>query len=330
MSNSTELYKKLMEQAQKDKVNLNANSLKELRKLYQDSIEGILNKADKANGGFTKAWLKDYEKYLRIRMNELDDKIAKLTKDAIISSSQIAATVNGDFLSMLNNKYELDIPKKLIGFAYNVSDDVLLNIINGGFYKDNKSLSERIWGYGDKNIKDIQYIINKGMMEQKSYLDIMKDLEMYVDPSAKKTWQWKKVYPGVNRQVDYNAQRLLRTSINHSFFNTNMSKLGSNPFVETVHWELSDQHYYRQVKHFGPDECDDYNGANNYGLGSGNFPKNEVPMPHVQCMCYQYAIIPQSLDDIGRELRDWINGNDNSKLDNWINPMSKHDDNINV
>lgn len=318
MSNSTELYKKLMEQAQKDKVKLNSNSLQELRRLYKDSIDGIVSKVENSRG-FTKAWSKDYEKYLRIRMNELDERIAKLTKDAILSSSQTAATVEGDFLSVINNKYELDIPEKLIDFAYNVSDDVVLNIINGGLYKDNRSLSDRIWGYGDKNIKDIQYIINKGMIEQKSYLEIIKDLEMYVDPEAKKTWQWKKVYPGVNKQVDYNAQRLLRTSINHSFFNTNMSKWESNPFIEAVHWELSDQHYYRQVKHFGPDECDDYNSANNYGLGSGNFLKNEVPMPHVQCMCYQYAIIPKSLDEVGREVREWINGKDNSELDEWLN-----------
>ena len=207
MSNSTEIYKKLMEQAQQDKMKVSADSLKELRKLYQDSIEGILSKTERSEGGFTKAWSKDYEKYLRIKMNELDERIAKLTKDAIISSSQSAATANGDFISMINSKYELDIPEKLIGFAYNVSDDVILSIINGGLYKDNKSLSDRIWGYGDKNIKDIQYVINKGMMEQKSYLEIMKDLEIYVDPNSKKSWDWKREYPKVNKQVDYNPQR---------------------------------------------------------------------------------------------------------------------------
>lgn len=318
MNNSTNLYKNLMKQAQQDRITLNTNSLKALRKLYQDSIEDIVGKAETANGGFTKAWLKDYEKYLRYKMNELDTNIAKLTEEAIKASSEIAASVQGDFLSHINNKYELDIDKNLINFAYSVNQDVILSIINGGLYKDNKSLSERIWGYSEKNIQDIQYIINKGLMEQKSYEEIIRDLSKYVNPNAKKDWSWKKVYPKSNKAVDYNAQRLLRTSINHSFFNTNLKSWNGNPYVEAIHWELSGEHFVRQVKRFGEDICDEHTTQDNYNLGIGNFPKHSVPIPHPQCLCYQYAVIPKGLDDIGRELRKWVNGEENTILDDWF------------
>ncbi len=323
MSDSTVLYKKLMEEAQKKKLKLNSDSIRKLNKLYESTLESVIRKAGSARGGFTKTWLKDYEKFLRIKMNELNEQLVRLTKDTIKTSSQIASSVEGDFLTHIDNKYDLDIPIELIDFAYSINNDAILNIINGGFYKDNKSLSDRIWGYGDKNISDIQYILNKGMMEQKSYLEIVKDLEKYVNPTAKKDFNWKRVYPGVNKNVDYNAQRLLRTSMNHSFFNSNISNWNENPYVEAIHWELSSQHYSRQIKVFGPDVCDDYTNQDDYGLGQGNFPKDRVPIPHPQCLCYQYAVIPKSLDKIGRELRQWLNGDSNTLLDNWYNSSNK-------
>jgi len=174
MSDSTVLYKKLMEEAQKKKLKLNSDSIRQLTKLYQSTLESVIRKAGSARGGFTKTWLKDYEKFLRFKMNELNEQLVRLTKDTIKTSSQIASSVEGDFLTHIDNKYTLDIPRELIDFAYSINNDAILNIINGGFYKDNKSLSDRIWGYGDKNISDIQYILNKGMMEQKSYLEIVK------------------------------------------------------------------------------------------------------------------------------------------------------------
>ncbi len=323
MSNSTELYKKLMEEAQGKKLRLNAKNISQLTKIYEDTLESIVKKAGTARGGFTKAWLKDYEKFLKSKINELNNKISSLTAEAVKSASQIAASVDGNFLSKLDTEYELDIPTELINFAYSTNDNAILNIINGGFYKDNKSLSSRIWGYGDKNIQDIQYVINKGMLEQKSYLEIIKDLEKYVNPSAKKDFNFKKVYPNINKNVDYNAQRLLRTSMNHSFFSSNVANWNRNPFVEAVHWELSSQHGIRQVAHFGEDVCDEYSNQNRYDLGTGNFPKDQVPIPHPSCMCIQYAVIPKSLEDVGRELRDWLNGGSNLELDNWYSKEKK-------
>ena len=91
-----------------------------------------------------------------------------------------------------------------------------------------------------------------------------------------------------------------------------------NPYVEAMHWNLSSQHYERQVKHFGEDECDDYANQNDYELGTGNFPKNKVPIPHPQCLCYTTCVITKSLDDIGRELGQWIRGKDIDYLNKWL------------
>lgn len=319
MSNSSELYKKLLLEAQDDKMKLANSNRRKLKKIYEDALEDVINKAGTARGGFTKAWLNDYKVYLKKKIYDLNNDILNLTTEAVETSSQIAAGVNGAFVGYFNDNYQLNIPKELLSDAYNTNDDVILGIINGGLYKDSRSLSDRIWGYGNQNLEDIQYIINKGMVEQKSYLDIIKDLEKYVDPNARKDWKFNKVYPNLgNKTVDYNAQRLLRTSVNHSFYFTNIANYKKNPYVDAVHWELSLQHYERQVKVFGEDICDEYARQNRYGLGTGNFPKDEVPVPHPSCMCFQTAVINKSLDEIANELSKWMNGGGNSTLDNWF------------
>ncbi|MDB1923384.1 hypothetical protein PMY08_12705 [Clostridium tertium] len=309
-----------MKEAIKERNKLTSETVNRLRRLYEDVADDLLKKASTARGGFTRAWTSDYEKYMRSKIMELDSALVNLTKDSILTSAEIAASVNGDFLSFVNEKYQLDIDKDLINIAYNVNNDVIGQILQGGLYKDNRSLSERIWRYSDNTMSDIQYIITKGMVEQKSYPEIIKDLEKYVDPTAKKPWNFGTVYPNLkNKQVDFNAQRLLRTSINHSFFASNMAKAKENPYIEAVHWNLSSAHYDRQVKIFGEDICDEYANQDRYKLGTGNFPKDNVPLPHPQCLCYQSMVITKSLDDIGKDLGMWVRGGNNLILDNWFN-----------
>ena len=62
-----------------------------------------------------------------------------------------------------------------------------------------------------------------------------------------------------------------------------------------------------QVIPFGPDECDEY-AEHDEGLGLGNFKPEEIPVPHPQCLCAQWAVIPDSLEDIGARIGAWASG----------------------
>ncbi|MCM0648645.1 hypothetical protein NBE98_09690 [Clostridium swellfunianum] len=316
-------YLKLVHEALNKKIELAQNNAKQLKKLYEDVAEDLLKKASKSKG-FNKAWLNDYSKVVQNRLRELENNIYELNEDALKTSSQIAAAVQATFFEYLEDKFELDIPKELYKSIYSIPEDIVLKLISGNLYKDGKGLASRIWSSTNKMGQDINFILAKGIAEQKSYLEMIKDLEKYVDPAAKKPWNWKTVYPGVNKQVDYNAQRLMRTGINHSFYLSSMESNKRNPYVESVHWELSGQHYERQVKRFGRDECDDYVEQNKYNLGQGNFPKDEVPIPHVQCLCTQYGVITKSMEEIGKELGDWIAGGNNPMLDEWYTTNGKN------
>ena len=316
MNNSNALYNSLLKDAVNEKNKLTAKTLNKIIKIYESTADDLLKKASTSRG-FTRAWTKDYERYIKYKILELNNELAKVSDSSIRTSAEIAASVQGDFLSYINNKYTLDIDKSMLEFAYTTNEKLIGQIIHGGFYKDNRSLSDRIWGYGNQNGKDIQYILTKGMAEQKSYLDIIKDLEKFLksntDPDFKKTYT--KLY---NRKVDYNAQRLLRTAMNHMFYVQNVSNAKNNPYAEAMHWELSAEHGTRQVDRFGEDECDDYANSDYYNLGQGNFPPDKVPVPHPNCLCIQTIVIPKSLEEIGRELGEWINGKDISYLDEWL------------
>lgn len=316
MNNSNALYNSLLKDAVNEKNKLTVKTLNKIIKIYESTADDLLKKASTSRG-FTRAWTKDYERYIKYKILELNNELAKVSDSSIRTSAEIAASVQGDFLSYINNKYTLDIDKSMLEFAYTTNEKLIGQIIQGGFYKDNRSLSDRIWGYGNQNGKDIQYILTKGMAEQKSYLDIIKDLEKFLksntDPDFKKTYT--KLY---NRKVDYNAQRLLRTAMNHMFYLQNVSNAKNNPYAEAMHWGLSAEHGTRQVDRFGEDECDDYANSDYYNLGQGNFPPDKVPVPHPNCLCIQTIVIPKSLDEIGRELGEWINGKDISYLDEWL------------
>lgn len=317
MNNSSVLYNNLLKEAINNKNKLTKQTLKEIKKLYSDVADDLIKKASTAKGGFNKVWLADYEKYIRFKIEELDKELLGLTSNSIKSSANIAASIQGDFLSYINSKYKLNINKEDLQHAYSVNTNIIGQIIQGGFYKDNRSLSDRIWSYGNQNSKDIQYILTKSMAEQKPYLETIKDLEQFLNSNTNS--KFKKSYTKLyNRRVDFNAQRLLRTSMNHMFFAQNIRNAINNPFIEAMHWELSPEHGARQVDRFGEDECDDYANNNYYNLGQGNFPPAEVPVPHPNCLCIQTAVIPKSLDEIGEEIGDWLRGANNPNLDDWL------------
>lgn len=316
---SKNLYHQLMQEAQKEKINLANGNSRLLRKLYEEAGRDIANKARTAKGGFTKAWLKDYKKYINYRYKQLDSDLYKLTKEGMETAAQIASTVEGDFISYINNKYSLDIPKEDVEGMYHINQDMILRMISGKAYKDNLGVSKKIWTYSKGQKENINYIIARGLAEQRDLKQICDDLESYVRPSKKKDFNWNRIYPKVSKTatVDYNCLRLVRTSINHAFYNQNMANCKKNPFCEAVHWELSSQHGIRQVRRGGRDECDDY-AEHEEGLGTGNFPKDNVPIPHPNCMCTQEAVISKSFDEIATELRNWIDGEYNPRLDNYF------------
>lgn len=304
-------YLELMRRARRDHLRNIRRASGEIASLYEDAAKELsAQAASMGRRTLSRRWAAEYADALKQRAAQLRAGLYDVTYQGLKRSANLPLAANGDFWESIGGQSFRDM------FAV-TPDDILANLINGQIYKDNMGLSDRIWRASGSFEKDIDYMVNRGIAEHKSAYELAKDLEQYVKPKARRDWDWGKVYPNLaGKQVDYSAQRLARTSINHAYFLSNQKVCRQNPYIEAMHWQLSDSHDERQVIPFGPDECDEY-AQHDEGLGMGNWKPEQIPLPHPQCLCIQYGVVTQSLEEIGDEIGRWIAGEPNVRLDSW-------------
>ncbi|HHT15744.1 MAG TPA: hypothetical protein GXZ86_07690 [Clostridiales bacterium] len=93
----------------------------------------------------------------------------------------------------------------------------------------------------------------------------------------------------------------------HAGWSATLMAARDNPFVDFLHWELTPAHVIYDV-------CDGY-ATHDEGMGPGNYSLDNAPLPHPWCTCLWYPDTHKTLDDIGRELKGWLNGESNPRLD---------------
>ncbi len=317
---SAKLYERLIQEGRRKVLLLTLQQEREILGLYDDTISELSARAETAKDkSLTQRWLDDYvEKGLKPAQRKLAQDLRAKTSSGISSAGAIGSGFDLQIFSAALEKAGIDLGPHFTEMFSKVPAEVLKSILGGDLYRDGKGLSGRTWSVTDGFGRDIDYILKRGLLEKKSALALAKDLEAFLDPAATRPWNWGKVYPNLrSKQIDYNAQRLARTSIMHGYRESQYQSAERNPFVDSIHWALSSQHYERQVKHWGPDECDDYANQNWYGLGKGNFPKDKGPLSHPQCLCHTSPVISKSLDQVATELKAWARGGNNPMLEKW-------------
>lgn len=187
-----------------------------------------------------------------------------------------------------------------------VPKDIINALVTGQVYGGNWSLSGAIWSDIDKKQSDISRIIAEGVAANKSAYDIAKDLETYVDPKAKKEWDWSKVYPGTSKKVDYNAQRLARTLISHAYQQSLERVCKNNPFVDGFIWQSAHSSRVCPI-------CASRDGQ--------FYKKGELPLDHPNGMCTFIASIQGSMNDVADRLANWVQGNSDPELDKWASDL---------
>lgn len=301
---ATRHYLKLCKEAQNKKIELSKKQENEIRQIYKDMYENVSkNIKNSTKGTLNERYLEELKKYLEKEIISTSNRIKKTIKDNIKKSSELANNVQLDFFMQINNEYSLNLKETFISMFSKIPESAMNEILFGTAYKDRKGLSERIWLDTKKFNKDVDYIVSQGIANKKSAFDIAKDLEVYVNPDAKKSWEWKKVYPKSNKKIDYNAQRLARTSVNHAFQQSQIRSCEKNPYVEGIKWLASNTHRTCKL-------CNSRNGQ--------IYKINEVPLDHPNGLCTTIPEILMSLESIGSELREWIDGEKNIKLDTWF------------
>ena len=287
------------------------------RKAYRDMVKTAKQQKP---GGLTERWQSDMAAALKEREKELRGEVRTVLQVSMMDAARLTANANADWLDIILQRAGVSLGgDSFRSVLTRTADDALRQIINGTAYLDSRSLSRRIWRNSAKARQGINEVLQQGIAQKKSAYDLAKDLEQFVNPKAWKDYDWAKIYPDMPvwlqpRSVEFHAQTLARTTINHAYHFAMKETAAKNPFVDCIHWALSPDHYERQVRAFGADICDDY-AYHDEGLGLGNWPIKSLPMPHPRCLCHQYAVVEKALSDCADELKRWLDGEPNAKLE---------------
>lgn len=279
---------------------------KEIKRLYEQLYQDVTRKVGQlGNNNLQKQNLILLQRDIRNRIAQLNSDIQNgIIRDMRIVSNEVVEDTR-TFLKQCGFRDE-DIHN---AFSY-VPDQIIRNITSGNVYQDGWTLSGAIWGYNKRTQEDLSKIISIGTAQGKSAIEIAKELEQYVDPSARKTaktihsWRYDKagnkrkdsVYFG---KIDYNALRLARTLISHAYQQSFENVNRNDPFVVGYRWLTSN--FHGRVCEI----CRARAETDQFGLGVGVFPKDQLPLDHPNGMCTFEAVIPDSMTDVARKIGQW-------------------------
>lgn len=283
-----------------EKTVLTEQTAKRIQRIYKQSAQDIekklrnlkmLNPSDSLKKVYLENLLKD--------INKSSDSFNKLVQSTIMNAGEQA----GSIAIEAGNKAAKSIGLDIKGAYSYIPRQEVLNIASGKLYGDSWTLSQSIWKSGLRTKSDIQNVVAKGLTENKSIKDIADDLMKYVDPTARKPWDWSKVYPGTAQQVDYNAQRLARTMIQHSFQSSLVQSQQYNPFCQGIIWHSVGIHGRTC------EECMERDG--------NVYPVKDLPLDHPNGLCYFEPAL-DSMNTVADRLADWVNGKDDPELDTYV------------
>lgn len=284
----------IFKDAEAAKAAIMASQQKEIAKLYEDWADEIGERAkyyshkSTASAPVSERYYRELQKQLRQTSQEVSNEIHKKIKSNIYT---VADAVVSDNVKWLES-FGFSSTGLNAAFSY-VPHEIVQNLVTGQIYDSGWSLSSRIWGDNEQTLKDIYQVMAKGLAENKPIYEIAKDLESYVRPSARLPWNLrmadgKKIY---KKQIDYNAQRLARTLVQHGYQQSFIATTQKNPFITEYVWRSNGSRVC--------DLCKARDGV--------HYKKTELPMDHPNGMCTMEPVVAEDMID---QLADWFNSPD--------------------
>lgn len=266
-----------------------------ITKQQRRQIKSMYNKLDKEAKKNLKSLETQTSATAYLQRMRLTDFVASLQNASTAMNKDLESIIKGNMIIVskavvsdvgtLLNKAKVSIKG---AYAY-VPTDIVTRISTGKVYESGWSLSSAIWSNNKKIHEDIQRIVAQGTAANKSAFDIAKDLERYVNPNARKDWKWNKVYPGSNKVIDYNAQRLARTLVSHSYQQSVIEIAKTNPYTQGVKWISSGSERTCDL-------CEERDGK--------IYPVDDVPLDHPNGMCTYTVVLTKDLQTIANELAE--------------------------
>lgn len=279
----------------------------EISKLYHQTYLDLqkemksLSHEGSTSESLRKTYLNKLVKQLKESYQSMGGDLEKSIKDGMLATSQAVVDANDVWLQKVGITLQ--------GAYSYVPRDIVSLISTGKIYDGDWTLSKVIWGHTQKTLHDIDQVVATGVAANKSAYEIAKDLEQYVNPSAKKEWEWSKVYPGTNKKVDYNAQRLARTMVSHAYQQSLLATTKYNPFVKGYRWRSAHTHRTCEI-------CNERDGK--------LYSADDLPLDHPNGLCTFIAELSDSMSDIADRIGDWATGSKDPALDQWYDSMKRN------
>lgn len=286
--------KLIFKDAEKARDAIMASQKKEIAALYESWADEIGERAkyyslkSNASAPVSERYYRELQKQLRATSQEISNEIYNKIKNNMYTISDAVIADNVNWLK----SFGFSEDGLNAAFSY-VPDSVVRNLITGQIYESGWSLSKAIWSDNEKTLKDIYQVMAKGLAENKPIYEIAKELEAYVNPARRLPWNLT-ANDGVRiykKQVDYNAQRLARTLVQHSYQQSFIATTKNNPFITEYVW-ISNGSRVCEL-------CMSRDGQ--------HYKKDELPMDHPNGMCVMEPVVA---DDMVDKLADWFNSPD--------------------
>lgn len=312
-----------MEQQTKDVLTILARVEAQLKKIYGDTYKQAveISEVRKAieSGDATFSWSRNpgAEKKLETLLSKMSTKSRTLIAKAMTEAEQKAETAATGQLEMAFG--DGDDIKELCREAIDLKRTVAsasrtgLNKSRGGF-----SPSSNVWKSDEQSRKELEAIIQKGIMEGKSADEVSRSIRQYLNEPDKlfrrvrdpETGEYRlskaaSEYhpgPGVYRSAYKNAMRLARTEITAAYRQSMWESWQNNPLVVGIEIRLSNNHTVEDSKTGERktlyDVCDELAGV---------YPKTfRWTGWHPQCRCDLYPVLVSKADvkDIIKKRRE--------------------------
>lgn len=291
-----------LDSAERERRHLTRLQQKQIQQLYTNAATQVRQQAEKAprvpSDRLRKWYLHQLQKQLNEELDKIQSEIESTVKGNMKKTVEAVVGDNIDFLK------EVGMP--IQGAFSHVPDEVVRAVATGQLYEGKWSLSRALWKNTRRTQRDVQNVVAQGIAQNKSAYDIAKDLEKYVDPSARKDWDWSKVYPGTAKKVDYSAQRLARTMVSHAYQQSFVRTTQKNPFVTKYKWVSSGGARTCEI-------CAERDGV--------EYSKTDLPLDHPNGMCTFVAVIEDSMTDIADRIADWALGGSDPELDTFARTL---------
>lgn len=283
-----------------EKIALNKTNEQKLRAAYKAAARDVKQQLDtlkmiNPSDSLKKVYLDNLTRDINKSIDSLNRVVQNTIQDAGIKAGNIAVDAGNSLMKQAG--------LTITGAYSYVPRQEVFNIVSGKLYGQGWNLSQAIWKSGSKMKSDIEKVVGVGLAGNKPIKDIADDLVKYVDPTARKPWDWNKVYPGTATQVDYNAQRLARTMIQHSFQRSLVQSQRYNPFCNGIIW------YSVGIHGRTCELCLERDGQ--------VFPVKDLPLDHPNGLCYFEPAL-WKMNDIADRLGDWVNGKEDAAIETYI------------